>query len=116
MPVAIGLHVIVALYFAIHAIRHGQQMYWLLILFMFPLLGSIVYFFAIYLPKSRLERGARKVVAVVGKVLDPTRELRDARAAFDYTPTAQNQRRSTRASGGRTASTSRSTVNSVMSA
>ena len=93
MPIALGLHVIVALYFAIHAIRSGQQMYWLLILFMFPLLGSIVYFVAIYLPNSRLEQGARKAVAVAASTIDPTRELREARAAFDYTPTAQNQMR-----------------------
>jgi hypothetical protein len=94
MPfVGLGLHILVALFFAIHAVRSGQQMYWLIILFSFPLLGSIVYFFAIYLPNSRLEHGARKVVARAAKALDPTRELREARAAFEYTPTAQNQMR-----------------------
>ncbi|MBA5605179.1 hypothetical protein H3H36_07375 [Duganella sp. FT3S] len=89
----IGLHVLVALFFAVHVIRSGQQMYWLLILFSFPMLGSIVYFVAIYLPNSRLDHGARKVVAAAARSLDPTRELREARAAFDYTPTAQNQMR-----------------------
>ncbi|MES2116761.1 MAG: hypothetical protein V4578_16490 [Pseudomonadota bacterium] len=89
----IGLHVLVALFFAVHVIRSGQQMYWLLILFSFPMLGSIVYFLAIYLPNSRLDHGARKVVAAAARSLDPTRELREARAAFDYTPTAQNQMR-----------------------
>ncbi len=94
MPIlGLGIHILVALYFAVHAIRHGQQMYWLLILFSFPMLGSVVYFFAIYLPNSRLEHGARKVIAAAAKSLDPTRELREARAAFDYTPTAQNQMR-----------------------
>lgn len=89
----VGLHVLVALFFAIHAIRSGQQMYWLMILFLFPGLGSIVYFFAIYLPNSRLNHGARKAVAAAGRALDPGRELRAAREAFDYTPTAQNQMR-----------------------
>jgi hypothetical protein len=94
MPfVGLGLHFLVAIYFAIHAVRSGQQTYWLFILFSFPLLGSIVYFLAIYLPDSRLERSARKVVARAAKALDPTRELREARAAFEYTPTAQNQMR-----------------------
>jgi len=94
MPfIGIGVHVFIALYFAIHAIRSGQNMYWLIILFSFPLLGSAVYFFAIYLPDSRLQHGARKAVATAARVLDPTRELREARAAFDYTPTAQNQMR-----------------------
>jgi hypothetical protein len=89
----IGLHVLVALFFAIHAIRNGQQLFWLLILFSFPLLGSVVYFFAIYLPGSGWRHGARKVAKVAVKTLDPSRELREARAAFDYTPTAQNQMR-----------------------
>lgn len=93
----LGLHILVALFFAVHAMRSGQQMYWLLILFSFPLLGSIVYFLVIYLPGSRLERGARSAVAIAAKSLDPTRELREARAAFDYTPTAQNQMRLARA-------------------
>jgi hypothetical protein len=93
MVFGIGLHVIVALFFAIHAVRTGQQIYWLLMLFSFPLLGSVVYFFAIYLPQSRLQHGARKTIAAVGRALDPTRELREARDAFNFTPTAQNQMR-----------------------
>lgn len=93
MPVALGLHVLVALFFAVHAIRNGQQIYWLLILFSFPLLGSVVYFFAIYLPNSRLQSGARKVVATAARAIDPSKELREARSAFEYTATAQNRMR-----------------------
>ena len=94
MPiVGLGLHVLIALFFAVHAVRSGQSMYWLFILFAFPLLGSIVYFVVVYLPNSRLDRGARKVVAAAAKAMDPTRELREARSAFEYTPTAGNQSR-----------------------
>ena len=89
----LGLHVLVALFFAIHAVRSGQSMYWLFILFAFPLLGSIVYFVVIFLPASRIERGARKIVASAAKAIDPTRELREAQSAFEYTPTAANQSR-----------------------
>jgi hypothetical protein len=74
-------------------VRTGQPLFWLFILFSFPVLGSLVYFLVVYLPNSRLQRGARKAVSVAAKVLDPTRELREARSAFDYTPTAQNQMR-----------------------
>jgi hypothetical protein len=59
MPI-LGLHILIALFFAVHVVRSGQQMYWLFVLFSFPILGSIVYFVAIYLPGSRLEHGARK--------------------------------------------------------
>lgn len=94
MPFAgLGLHVIVAVLFAIHVVRTRQQMYWLFILFAFPLLGSLVYFFGVYLPNSRLERGAVKAVTAAVRAIDPTREVRDARAAFEDTPTAQNQMR-----------------------
>jgi hypothetical protein len=89
----IGLHVVIAIFFAVHVIRSGQQLFWLFILFSFPLLGSIVYFVAIYMPSSNLDRGAKKLVSAAAKSLDPNRELRDARAAFEYTPTAQNQMR-----------------------
>src|SRR5262245_26655418 len=92
MPL-IGLHVIIAALFAIHAVRSRQQMYWLFILFAFPLLGSFVYFFAVYLPNSRLERGAMRAVSAAVKAIDPQREVREARLAYEDTPTAQNQMR-----------------------
>ncbi len=45
-----------------HAIRSGHSLYWLILLFSFPLLGSVVYFLAIYFPEVRHSRGARQVV------------------------------------------------------
>lgn len=94
MPFAgLGLHILLALFCAVHVVRSGQQLYWLIILFSFPLLGSAVYFFVIYLPNSRLERGAMRAVSAAAKSIDPNREVREARAAFDETPTAQNQMR-----------------------
>ena len=94
MPIAgLGLHVVLALFCAVHAIRTRQQMYWLFIPFAFPLLGSLVYFFGVYLPNSRLERGAMKAVSAAVKAIDPMREVRDARTAFEDAATAQNQMR-----------------------
>ncbi|MCL2658692.1 MAG: tetratricopeptide repeat protein [Betaproteobacteria bacterium] len=94
MPVfGIGLHILVAIFFAIHAIRRGRELYWLLILFMFPLLGSIVYFFAIYLPEIRQSRGAVAATRAVRQAVDPGRGLRQAREAFERTPTVDNRLR-----------------------
>lgn len=94
MPFAgLGLHIVIALFCAVHAVRTRQQTHWLFILFAFPLLGSLVYFFAVYLPQSRLERGALQAVSAAMKAIDPTREVREARAALDEAPTAQNQMR-----------------------
>ena len=89
----IGLHVVLALICAVHAVRTGQPTYWLFILFSFPFLGSVAYFVAIYLPSSRLQRHAGKVMKSAVKALDPTRELREAADAYQYAPTAQNQMR-----------------------
>lgn len=86
-----ALHVIVAIFFAIHAVRTGRELYWLFILFMFPLFGSIVYFAVVFLPDTRLQRGARKAGAALQKTIDPGRDLRAAQHAFDLTPTAHNQ-------------------------
>ena len=92
MPfLGVGLHVIVAILFAIHAVRTGRELYWLFILFMFPLLGSVVYFAVVFLPDTRLQRGARKAGALLQKTVDPGRDLRAAQQAFDLTPTAHNQ-------------------------
>jgi len=94
MPyLGLGLHILVALFFAVHAVRTGRQMYWLLILFSFPLLGSIVYFAAVFLPHSQIERQARLAGRAIGRSLDPGREVREAQADFDLTPTAYNQMR-----------------------
>jgi hypothetical protein len=94
MPiVGLGLHFIVAIFFAIHAVRTGRQMYWLLILFSFPILGSIVYFAVVFLPHSRIERQARIARRAIQKSLDPGRDVREAQREFDLTPTAHNQMR-----------------------
>lgn len=94
MPyLGIGFHVIVAIYFAVHAIRNRQNMYWLLILFVFPMLGSVVYFFAIYLPSLRQSRGARMATRAVTQLVDPNRAVREARSDFDRSPTVEHRMR-----------------------
>lgn len=89
----IGLHVIVAIFFAIHAVRSHQNMYWLLLLFIFPGLGSVVYFFAVYLPSLRQTRGARAATRAIKQIVDPNRAVREARDAFDRAPTVDHRMR-----------------------
>lgn len=94
MPIAgLGLHVLIAIFFATHAIRSGQDKYWLWILFAFPLLGSLVYALTIWLPDARNTRHGQQVVRGVRQALDPTRELRAAQEAFDVTETPANRLR-----------------------
>ena len=93
MPFVGLVHLAMAAYFGVHAIRSGQQLYWLFVLFAFPLLGSIVYFFAIYLPGARNTRGGMRAARAVQTLMDPNRDLRDAELEFDRTPTAYNRSR-----------------------
>lgn len=91
MPIGLGLHVLIALFFAVHAMRSGQDRYWLFILFAFPLLGSIVYALVIFLPEARHTRTGRDVARRVTRALDPQRELRLAQDAFETAETADNR-------------------------
>jgi len=94
MPIfGISLHVIVALFFAVHAVRTQQNMYWLLILFLFPGIGSAVYFFAVYLPGLRQSHGARAATRALSQLVDPNRAVREARTDFDRAPTVAHRMR-----------------------
>ena len=89
--VGLGVHVVVALFFAIHALRTGRSLYWLFVLFSFPLLGSVAYFFVEYLPELRFNRTARGAAHAVTKFINPDGELREAQRAFDQTATVGNR-------------------------
>lgn len=94
MPIfGISLHVIIALFFAVHAVRTQQNMYWLLILFLFPGIGSAVYFFAVYLPALRQSHGARAATRAISQLVDPNRAVREARNDFDRAPTVAHRMR-----------------------
>ena len=91
MPLLGLVHILIAIYFAVHVVRTGRELYWLFLLFIAPMLGSLVYFLAVYLPQSRLEHSLGKAAGAVRRSLDPGRALREAQQAFDLTPTAHNQ-------------------------
>ena len=93
MPILGFLDIAIAIFFAVHAVRSGRQMYWIMILIMAPFLGSLIYFFAEYLPEIRQSNVARKSARAVKSIVDPNRELREARLAFERTPTVDNRSR-----------------------
>src|ERR1051325_6068226 len=70
----------------IHAVRSGQQMYWLWILVIAPLLGPAIYFFAVLVPEFAGGRTARGVTRAAQQALDPERELRLAKQALTTLP------------------------------
>ena len=94
MPIlGIGLHVIVAIFFAIHAIRTRQEMYWLFVLLFFPLLGSLIYALAIWFPDISNSRAGRRTLRSLRAHVDPGRDVRDAREALEVSDAVQNRLR-----------------------
>src|SRR4249919_1504479 len=94
MPFAgLGLHIVIAIFFASHAVRTGQDKYWLFILFAFPGIGSLVYALTIWLPDARRSPQGHMVVRGVRQLIDPTRELRAAQEALDVSGTPANRLR-----------------------
>lgn len=95
MPfIGIGLHLLVAVFFAVHVLRTRQSVMWLVLLFLLPLLGSIIYFFMVYYPSNfQMQRQSHKVVTAAEHLLYPGRELREATHEWESTPTAQNRLR-----------------------
>jgi hypothetical protein len=92
MPyIAGGLHLAIAIFFAVHAVRSGRHFYWLMILLSFPLIGSAIYFFMEYLPDMRYSRGGRKVIQAVSNAVDPNRAVRESELEFERSPTAASR-------------------------
>ncbi|HEY0022088.1 MAG TPA: tetratricopeptide repeat protein [Longimicrobium sp.] len=79
------------IFLAVHAVRTGR-FYWLFIIFFFPLVGSLVYLFAEYLPSARAGRsGLSTVTKTVKKVLDPGAEIRRLEDQLSLTDTHDNR-------------------------
>ncbi len=92
MPIlGFGLHIIVAILCAVHVLRTDQERWWLFVLFFFPLLGSIIYALAVFLPDMSRTRGGRRVVRGLRDTLNPGRELREAEAEFEHSATIANR-------------------------
>jgi hypothetical protein len=87
------LHYLPAVVCGIHAVRSGRTQPWLFLLIIGGSLGAAVYFFSVWLPELLGGQTARRVGSAAVKALDPEREYRAAKTAFDDTPTVGNQAR-----------------------
>lgn len=87
----LGLSFLIAIVLCVHAVRTGQQMYWLWIILALQPIGGIVYFVAVIGPELWGGKTARKVGAAARQAIDPQREYREAAKAVDDAPTVANR-------------------------
>ncbi|MEY0512342.1 hypothetical protein AB7315_03500 [Providencia manganoxydans] len=84
------LYFIPAIYFAVHVVKTHQNSYWLFILFVFPILGSIVYALVIWLPSIRYSRHGYKLENTIRKQLFSGKDLSEANRQYQLSPTTEN--------------------------
>ena len=71
------LHLMIAVGLAVHAMKTGRSQWWLFILLLVPLIGSIAYVVIELIPAMFRSQGAKKVATEIGAVLDPDKEWRE---------------------------------------
>lgn len=77
------------IFFAVHAVRNGKPL-WLLLIFFFPMLGSLVYFFAEYLP-SRRSGGMGPAARGLARRLNPGAEIRRLEDQVAHNASVENR-------------------------
>ena len=97
MPFILGAHILIAIACAVHVVRTGREMYWLMILFAFPGIGSAAYVISEILPGMMSGKTARSARNAAQKALDPDRDVRDALHALEITRTPGHLRRAAEA-------------------
>ena len=91
MPVLLILTVLVQVLFAVHVHRTGRSTYWMYLIMMVPVMGCLIYFVIEVLPeviRGPTGKHARKSFL---SMLDPEKDFRDAKYAFDTAPTVANR-------------------------
>jgi hypothetical protein len=91
MPIAFLLELAVQVLFAMHAYRTGRGQSWIYIILIFPLMGSLLYFLLEVAPDIVRGPAGQQMRSRMRKALDPEKEYRGAKYAFDTTPTVDNR-------------------------
>ena len=76
MPFIGLLHLMIAVSFAVHAMKTGRPQFWMYILLFVPLVGSLAYIFFELVPELATSRRARRVAGGIGEIINPDREWR----------------------------------------
>jgi hypothetical protein len=77
----------------VHVIRTGRNQLWIWAIALLPAAGSLAYVIVEVLPDLFGSRGARRASRQVQRLIDPDRELREARAAVEVSGNVDARRR-----------------------
>lgn len=91
MPILYLLELALQVACAMHAYRTGKDRYWLFLIMAVPGLGCLIYFLTELLPDLIHGSTGRAAKKKIRRVLDPEADYRDAKYAFDTTPTVDNR-------------------------
>ncbi len=83
--------IFVQVLFAVHVHRTGRNTYWIYLILMVPVLGCLIYFVAEVLPELIHGRTGKQARKTLSAVLDPEKDFRSAKYAFDTAPTVENR-------------------------
>jgi hypothetical protein len=88
-----GLMLLIQVGLCVHAVRTGQNMFWLWVILLMGPVGVLVYIVVVLLPDLMGGTTARRLGKAARDTLDPTRAYRQAKAACDDAPTVANRMR-----------------------
>ncbi|MBL8713073.1 MAG: tetratricopeptide repeat protein [Alphaproteobacteria bacterium] len=91
MPALMILTVLVQVLFAVHVHRTGRSTYWMYLIMMVPVMGCLIYFVIEVLPEVIRGPAGKHAKRSFRSLLDPEKDFRDAKYAFDTSPTVANR-------------------------
>ncbi|HEY2659102.1 MAG TPA: hypothetical protein VGI79_05225 [Caulobacteraceae bacterium] len=94
------LVLIFSIVLCVHVVRTGQPMYWLWIILAFQGIGGLIYLITVILPELSGGKAARRITSTARETLDPQRDYRTAKIAYDDSPTVANAIRMANAAAG----------------
>jgi len=86
------LVIAIQILFAVHVVRSGRPIFWIFVIVFVPLIGCAIYFFVAVLPDMTGSRAARAATDDLVRTVDPGRDLRRLRDAYETTDTIDNRR------------------------
>jgi len=84
--------ILIQIFFAVHVVKTGRDRYWLWIIILFPGIGSLIYFFAEYIPDLLKNYRVQKFSSGIEKRLNPTKRLRYLEKEVELTQSVKNKK------------------------